>query len=226
MLLCTYVLFCPVTGEIRYVGKSDRHLDKRVKEHLSEAKRKDLGRRGEWLRELIAQDLEPLIEHDVDIPDDVPWQKIERDRIAYYLSIGCDLVNGTAGGEGLHKPTEAVRASMRKPHILSPVGLALQQANALRMAAANLGSKRSPESRALMSAKATGRKASPETKAKMRAAKIGHKQTSQWNARISAAHMGKVQGPHTPEHRAKIGAGLRRYRDSKKKSDDKGDLPI
>jgi len=101
MLLCTYVLFCPVTGEIRYVGKSDRHLDKRVKEHLSEAKRKDLGRRGEWLRELIAQDLEPLIEHDVDIPDDVPWQKIERDRIAYYLSIGCDLVNGTAGGEGL-----------------------------------------------------------------------------------------------------------------------------
>lgn len=210
---CIYVLLCPITGAVRYVGKTDQPLEDRLKQHIIEAKLAKVGKRGEWLRSLIAQGLQPIIEHDADIRDDEVWQEVERERISYYLSIGCDLVNGTAGGEGLYKPTEAVLASMRRPHTLSPEGMAIQQANALRMAAGNVGSKRTPETRALMAEIASGRKASAETKAKMSVQRKGAAKSPEWKAAIALGRLnGKKRPMLTPEHRAKISAaGFRRH---------------
>ena len=76
-----YVLIDPRTEEIRYVGKTVKSLKARVADHR---------RRFDW---------NPRIELVQEVLDDF-WQEAERYWIAYYRSIGCDLVNVAKGGAG------------------------------------------------------------------------------------------------------------------------------
>lgn len=71
------------------------------------------------------------------------------------------------------------------------------------------GLRHSTKSKALMTAKALGRAASEATRKKMSTAQTGRRHRLESRAKLSAAKTGKPQGPHTPEHNAKIGAAVR-----------------
>lgn len=187
-----YLLLCPTTGAVRYVGTTKTLLKWRLSNHISEARcGKKHSRRCSWIRGLLQRGLAPLIQHDVDVPEDANWEDIERERIAHYRALGANLVNGTEGGIGLFKPTSEVRSRMRKKHQLSEEGLARQIENAKRIGAANRGRKKSDAERAAMTERYTGRKASEETIAKMSATRKGRE--------------------YSEEHRAAIRAGKLRY---------------
>lgn len=90
-----YILKDPTTCEIRYVGKSN-NPKRRLIHHLN--KNNDVGtHKRNWIDSL---DSKPILEIIKEVSRD-EWQEQEKFYINYYLSIGCNLVNWSDGGEGL-----------------------------------------------------------------------------------------------------------------------------
>lgn len=110
-----YILRCPITNEIRYVGKTTLSLQKRLAIHIWEAKRfKNKTHKVYWIRSLLKIDLFPNIE----LVEEISW-KFSGDReifwISYFKSKGFNLVNHSLGGEG----TLGVKASKKTRKKLS-----------------------------------------------------------------------------------------------------------
>lgn len=79
---------------------------------------------------------------------------------------------------------------------------------AARISAANKGRIKDAEWRSRLSASHTGKILSAEHKAKISAVQMGRKQSAETNAKRSVALKGKPIGPHSPERRAAIAAGM------------------
>lgn len=107
-----YGLADPVTGALRYVGKTKGSLRKRLLAHINDVFR---GRtyipRHKWIASLTVLGLVPEIFAIEEVSDD-GWRETEQFWIAYYRSIGCDLLNATAGGDGIaeHQHSELTRS--------------------------------------------------------------------------------------------------------------------
>ncbi len=182
-----YVLIDPINNEIRYVGKTKQQLHRRlVSGHLTEA-RSSTHKRARWIAKLLRRGYRPRIELVQEVPAEF-WQVAEVYWIAYYRMLGCDLVNGTDGGDGCNEPTPEVRAKMsaaKKGKI--PIWL--------------VGTHHSDETKAKISKSQSGKKTSLETRAKQSAAHLGQKRTPEQRANMGKAWLGKK---HTDESRAKM----------------------
>ncbi len=95
-----YGLVDPVSGQLRYVGKSTEGLD-RPKEHgyPSELKRGH-GYKENWIRQLRSLGLNYKIEVLHEVTDAEILSEAEIHWIAYFRALGCKLTNLTDGGEG------------------------------------------------------------------------------------------------------------------------------
>lgn len=99
-MIYIYVLFCPETGEPRYVGKC-KNLKFRLSAHLSKAKGHHTDHHcANWIRALLRNGLKPVIQAVEELDDNADWQAAEIAAIAKFREAGHDLTNGTAGGEG------------------------------------------------------------------------------------------------------------------------------
>ncbi len=95
-----YTLSNPLTGEIRYIGKTSKDLSNRLKEHFRYiATLKVKTKRISWFKSLLKQNLQPKIELIDEVNDD-EWQFWEMHYISLFKSWGFRLVNGTDGGTG------------------------------------------------------------------------------------------------------------------------------
>ena len=94
-----YVLRCPKTYEVRYVGQTRHLLTNRLKDHLCGNDLKT--RKYQWIKSLKKEKLSPSIHP---IEGEIETQDLadaaERKWIAQYRLNGCRLVNGTDGGSG------------------------------------------------------------------------------------------------------------------------------
>ena len=93
-----YVLKCPITNEVRYVGKTNNPSE-RYKNHLNKCR--DGGTyKHNWINSLRKIGLKPIFEiiDEVDIKE---WKEKEKYYIKHYRDEGCNLVNHTDGGDGL-----------------------------------------------------------------------------------------------------------------------------
>lgn len=93
-----YGLCDPASGQLRYVGKTVKVLKDRLSGHLSEARRPGDNYRLRWVRSLLREGRAPeifLIERAGGNGDEE-----EKFHIAYFKSLGCELTNGTVGGDG------------------------------------------------------------------------------------------------------------------------------
>ncbi len=94
-----YTLSHPITGEIRYVGKTTRKLYNRLTQHWT-----DIYRRGRkchkscWIISLKNQGLKPKIEL-LDVVEDEEWEFWEQYWISQCKAWGFRLTNHTAGGD-------------------------------------------------------------------------------------------------------------------------------
>lgn len=105
-----YVLVDPRFGTVRYVGITTK--ENRLKGHIREAKSKSLTHKSTWIRSLLELGLLPIftiIERTDDKTRECYW-------INSYRQSGCDLTNGTTGGDGLINPShdiiERIRSSV------------------------------------------------------------------------------------------------------------------
>ncbi len=96
-----YGLRCPLSGAIRYVGKTV-NVARRLNAHLNAAKNsKETHHRYTWLRRVIAAGMRPTIEVLREVSEGEDWQTAEREMIAEYSKVTLALTNSTEGGEGL-----------------------------------------------------------------------------------------------------------------------------
>lgn len=60
---CTYALKCPITGIIRYIGRT-HHLERRIREHLNMANKNVCSNRNvsKWIAQLRIYGLSPIYE--------------------------------------------------------------------------------------------------------------------------------------------------------------------
>lgn len=93
-----YVLKCPLSGEVRYVGKTNNPKE-RYKNHLNKAKDGGTHKRN-WIGSLRKKGLKPVFEtiKEVFVSE---WKDWEKYCIGYYRDKGYKLVNFMGGGEGL-----------------------------------------------------------------------------------------------------------------------------
>lgn len=104
MITTIYTLAHPLTGEIRYIGKTVQKLKYRLTQHLTE---KSNHKRANWIKSLKKQNLKPMIES----LEECSWEESSTREI-YWISQfktwGFRLTNLTEGGDGNLglKPTE------------------------------------------------------------------------------------------------------------------------
>jgi hypothetical protein len=114
MITYIYILICPIDQEIKYVGKAN-NPQRRLRDHMKDF-RSRLGefKKTAWLLKLYQQGLKP----DMEIVDEVEidkWKEMESFWIAYFKSIGCNLLNSGKGGNGLSVATNTSFQVGQKP---------------------------------------------------------------------------------------------------------------
>lgn len=184
-----YVLKCPVTEQIRYVGKT-RDPIKRRSSHLRDCRNKN--HRTNWIRSLLDKNLKPIFQV-IDEVEESVWPQWEVAYIQFFRESGFNLVNGNAGGEGGGTPSSETRAKM-SASASARRHLPLSEAHKRAIGMGNKGKKRSEETCAKLSAAHKG-KPSP---------KRGVKSSVETCRRISLSQTGKKRGPMSEENRAKM----------------------
>ena len=95
-----YGIVCPKTGQVRYIGKTEQSLNKRLAAHLTESIKRH-SHKQRWLAGCVDCGLVPTIILLEEVSADYRWQDREREWIRRAASLGWKLTNQTAGGEGL-----------------------------------------------------------------------------------------------------------------------------
>ena len=226
-----------MVGGVRYVGITHQEPKKRLRGHLSRARKGARYHLFNWIRKLQSEEVVPLMRV-VETGFGEGWGKAEAHWIEWYRSQGCALTNATDGGEGCpgHVVSSEARARIRAARLGKP----LTAEHKAKVSAGNKGKKMSPKSIALSLEKRRGFKHTPEAKAKIAAARTGKKgwvpspealakraeaikaalaakrqagwvrppMSAEGRANISAAKKAK-RFKHTPEAKAKMSAARR-----------------
>lgn len=112
-----YGLLHPITGELRYVGKTcKKTLSRRLSGHISDSKTGQTYR-ARWVRSLLAQGLKPAIELLDEVEGDGASAEVAMIGVA--RSLGCRLTNTTDGGEGVtgHVASAETKRKLREAHL-------------------------------------------------------------------------------------------------------------
>jgi hypothetical protein len=101
---CLYALRDPLTGRIRYIGKTKMNPSTRLNGHCSCARAskswQNGSRRARWIKSLLDQGLRPVIVILGYVPFE-DWAIWEKRLIGWFIAGGCDLLNSDKGGGGL-----------------------------------------------------------------------------------------------------------------------------
>lgn len=92
-----YSLSCPISGDVRYIGKSNNPKLRFYKHLQMLDNNKD---KNFWIKELLSDESKPIltIVEEVLISE---WKDKEKLYIGKFRELGCDLLNSSIGGEGL-----------------------------------------------------------------------------------------------------------------------------
>lgn len=111
-----YTLSCPITKEIRYVGKTVKTLEQRLKAHIWDSiNRPNTTHKFNWIKSLLNKNLKPVIH----LIENCKWFE-SSDREIYWIDClkksGYNLVNHTIGGEGRlgYKASEKTKRKQSK----------------------------------------------------------------------------------------------------------------
>lgn len=196
-----YALADPRTKEIKYIGKTNRTLEARLSQHLSQSIQ-EKNYRANWIKSLIKQNLKPetiLLEE----CSEENWAEREKFWISYGREQNWRLTNSTEGGEGCSNPSDKTRKKLSE---------------SMKGKQHSLGYKFSEESRRKMSESRRGKNRSPETIRKMSEASkgnkhaLGHKHSKEIRRKISESMKGKQNRlgyKHSEESRRKMSESRR-----------------
>lgn len=190
-----YVLKCPESGAVRYVGKCI-NLKARFRQHTSESR---IGlvksHKCDWIRSLQKRGLSPVMEVDSLVSAGQDWKSVEVQRVAHYKALGCDLTNATDGGDEpgeLSEEGRKILATRCSQSFGTPEGRALQSERMKRLCS-------DPAWRAARDAAAKATRATPEYKARMSARAKAKWNEPGYRERMIAARAEVVARPEYKE---------------------------
>lgn len=96
-----YALCHPLSGKVRYIGKSQYLPTRRLIYHIRDARAGGARPVAHWLRGIDKKNLRPIISVLERVPLGDDWAAREKYWIAEHRSAGASLLNLTDGGEGL-----------------------------------------------------------------------------------------------------------------------------
>lgn len=140
-MITIYALVCPMSGEIRYIGKTEKTPERRLIAHLTESRSRGWSHKNRWIRKCLAAGSSPQLWILEEVADGVRWQERERAWIGRAMQLGLPLTNQTAGGEGLDFIDPITKENYRKVH--SEISRERYYSSPERRAALIEGSKRS-----------------------------------------------------------------------------------
>lgn len=218
-----YALNDPITGWIRYIGKTSISPSARLKNHLRQARNGGKFRVHNWIRSLTVLDRYPIMSILQVCKSNEESCQIEKYWILKYKNL-CDLTNLTSGGEGTpgRIVSSETRDKMRKiftglkrgPHSfehrqkisLSLRGRKRTPEHCAAISDAKIGKKpsfRSPEHNRKIALAHIGMKLSEETRQKIRVSKIGIKASAQTRALLSSQRKGRLHPFYGKKHSKK-----------------------
>lgn len=113
-MITIYGLVCPITHEIRYIGKTTRSPQARLYAHITESVRTRHSHKHRWISKCVGQGLRPTVWVLEEVAPSISWQDRERAWIKKAIEMGLSLTNQTAGGEGLDFLDDEAKASYLK----------------------------------------------------------------------------------------------------------------
>jgi hypothetical protein len=198
-----YVLKCPFTGEVRYVGKAT-NTKARLRQHINEAKTESRNlHKCRWIQKVIRQGGRPIIEVDVELKPGDDWKVVERERIAFYRAQGCRLMNVTEGGDGGGAfPEETLKELSQRASLRfgSPEGRKRQSETMKRLCS-------DPEWLAERTRSQKAARATPEYKAALSARSKAMWEDPDFRARWSAS---RAKTLADPDFQQRLSAAVRR----------------
>ncbi len=170
-------------GEVRYIGKTNFALEKRLEEHLSKSCLSFNTHKNNWIKSLLNKNIKPNIQSIAFAHNEEELNAMEIYWIKFFKEQGYRLVNGTNGGDGVsgHKHSKETLRRLSDSH---------------------KGIKNTPEQRAKISMALKGRKKPPRTPEhieKIAATKRGKKQSLEHVAKRIVRLTGmkyKSKAPH------------------------------
>lgn len=183
-----YTLSCPISNQVRYIGKTVESLEKRFNRHISYSKR-EKSHKANWINSLLKNNKRPIIEI-LDECSTNDWEIIEQYWISQFKNWGFNLVNYTDGGQGAHG--RIVSENTKKKISQSLMGHLVSEETRLKKRLKRIGYKPTKESVEKVRQIHLGRKNSAETIFKMKKAKLGKKMPKGFSEKCSIRMKGKV----------------------------------
>jgi hypothetical protein len=110
-----YALVDPNTEEVRYVGKTQASVVRRLSDHISGARRNKQDYKSRWIRTLLRRGQSPLLVTIDEVRAD-HWEELEKFWIESYRQQGSPLTNAHEGG-GSGPLSEATKERLRLSHM-------------------------------------------------------------------------------------------------------------
>jgi hypothetical protein len=184
-----YGLVDPHTNQIRYIGKAvDLYM--RIKNHYKPSRLIDKTHKNNWINKLLSEGEYSKIHIIEKCNNQQELNDAEKKWIKYYRDLGCDLTNGTDGGDGGKMSPESIE----------------------KMRLKKIGKKLSETTKQKMSESKKGHIVSNETREKLREKRKTYIVSEETRKKQSNSHIGKV--PHnkgkklTSDHKDKISKAL------------------
>lgn len=111
-----YTINCPITNEIKYVGKTKQKLKTRLSQHINNTKRYNT-KLCTWLKSIRNKNEYPII-LEIDSAEDNEYANIlEILYIGLFRSWNIDLKNHTIGGDGMSQMSQEIKDKISKSRI-------------------------------------------------------------------------------------------------------------
>lgn len=217
MTVFIYGLYCPRSGDLRYVGQAI-NLKRRLTRHIKDSTTDTY--KGRWIATLLRDDLKPELKAIRIVKPDENWRLVEQEEIANALAAGCRLTNLTKGGDGVEWATPELREAWLESRARHSRALWAERGEEM---ARKIGdARRSPEARAKTADEARRMHSDPEFKYRHRQATLEAFQRPEVKERLSKASRAswaankeeRCSATFVPETRAKMSdAAKRRWSD-------------
>jgi len=167
-----YVLLEPDTNNVRYVGKAV-NLYTRIRNHYKPSRLIDKTHKNNWLNNLLNEGKYVKVNVVEQLDDEKLLNEAEKKWIKHYKDLGCDLTNGTEGGDGGKMSPESIEKMKSKK-----IGVKLSEEHKQKISEGNKGRLVTEETRNKLSETRKTYLVSDETRKKQ---SESHKGQTSWN---------------------------------------------
>jgi hypothetical protein len=167
-----YVLLEPDTNNVRYVGKAV-DLYTRIRNHYKPSRLIDKTHKNNWLNKLLNEGKYVKVNVVEQLDDEKLLNEAEKKWIKHYKDLGCDLTNGTEGGDGGKMSPESIEKMKSKK-----IGVKLSEEHKQKISEGNKGRLVTEETRNKLSEARKTYVVSDETRKKQ---SESHKGQTSWN---------------------------------------------